>query len=316
MIRTITLNTGFDEVYQVDDLQFGGVANIQSYTRKASGKGINAARILRRLGFSVVVYAFVGVEDLEAFAEDLSADGIPVHLIEVEGAIRRNLTLTVEGSNRPTAHFRGRGFDLKNSDPVERLLARVQQDVEAGDIVSLHGSTPRGLPDNSWSRIGETAVDHGAEVVLDVYGEALVHALESLEVRISKPNEGEIRVLPGVLQREGERGVTEALRYMALSDVKLPIVTLGSKGVRFIAEQAVWGGQIEVPNPKVTVGAGDAFMGGALASLANGRKDFRSILESAMASAAAHVEGVNAEEFQTRYETLRTQVVLQQMGIL
>jgi fructose-1-phosphate kinase PfkB-like protein len=44
MIRTITLNTGFDEVFTVSGISFGGVERVLDHSELAAGKGINAAR--------------------------------------------------------------------------------------------------------------------------------------------------------------------------------------------------------------------------------------------------------------------------------
>ncbi|HEY0514010.1 MAG TPA: hypothetical protein VGH73_19030 [Thermoanaerobaculia bacterium] len=50
MIRTVTLNTGFDEVFTVSAVDFGGVTETQRHVTLASGKGINAARTIAALG--------------------------------------------------------------------------------------------------------------------------------------------------------------------------------------------------------------------------------------------------------------------------
>ena len=47
MIRTVTLNTGFDELFTVSALDFGGVSDLREHRTLASGKGINAARVHR-----------------------------------------------------------------------------------------------------------------------------------------------------------------------------------------------------------------------------------------------------------------------------
>jgi len=282
MIRTVTLNTGFDEVFIVSAITPGGVTEVRNHVTLASGKGINAARTIASLGEPVKAYALIGRADRDRFRDLLESDRVESSLIPIEASTRHNLTLLDESSGRPAAHVRAPGFALEDPAPVEALTAELVKDVRPGDRVILHGSTPQGLDARTWARIGKAVVEKGATLLLDIYGEPLLHALE-LPVEVCKPNEEEIRVLPVA-------GVDAALRFMADKGVKLPVVSQGEKGMRFLIDGGIGTERKAVERPRFLVGAGDAAMAGLAVALRRGSSP-REAIRQAVTMAAAHVEG-------------------------
>jgi fructose-1-phosphate kinase PfkB-like protein len=178
VIRTVTLNTGFDEVFAVSAVEPGGVTDVRSHVTLASGKGINAARTIAALGEPVKAYALIGRADQDRFRELLERDRVESSLIPIKASTRHNLTLLDESTGRPAAHVRAPGFTLDDPSPVEALTAGLTRDIQPGDRVILHGSAPQGLDARAWARIGKAAIERGAALLLDIYGEPLLHALE------------------------------------------------------------------------------------------------------------------------------------------
>ncbi len=290
MIRTVTLNTGFDELFTVSALEPGGVTEAREHRTLASGKGINAARTIAALGEPVKAYGLVGKADRDLFRSLLERDGVEATLVAIDASTRRNLTLLDLASGRPAAHFRAPGFKLEDPEPVEALLAELENDLQPGDLVSLHGSLPQGLDPRTWARIGHAAADRGAVLLLDLYGEPLLHALENLSVAVCKPNEEEIRILPGIKDLSGSAAVDAALRFLADRGVRLPVVSRGAEGLRFLVDGRIGAARLPVERPRFLVGAGDACMGGLAVALRRGMPVLEAI-RYAIAVAAAHVRG-------------------------
>lgn len=285
MIRTVTLNTGFDEVFLVSAVTPGGVTEVRSHVTLASGKGINAARTIASLGEPVKAYALIGRADLKPFRDLLEKDRVESSLIPIAASTRHNLTLLDESSGRPAAHVRAPGFTIDDPSPVEELTAELVRDLRPGDRVILHGSTPQGLDARTWAWIGKAVVEKGAALLLDIYGEPLLHALE-LPVEVCKPNEEEIRVLP-------VSGVDAALRFLADKGVKLPVVSQGEKGMRFLIAGRIGTERKAVERPRFLVGAGDAAMAGLAVALQRELQPLDAV-RYATAVAAAHVEGLSS----------------------
>jgi 1-phosphofructokinase family hexose kinase len=287
MIRTVTLNTGFDELFTVSALDFGGVSDLREHRTLASGKGINAARTIAALGEPVKAYGLIGRADRDRFQSLLERDGVETALVPIDAPTRRNLTVLDLASGRPAAHFRAPGFTLDDPAPVDALLAELENDVQPGDLVSLHGSLPEGLDPRTWARLGRTALDRGAVLLLDLYGEPLLHALD-LPVALAKPNEEEIRIFPEVT------GPDDALRYLAARGIALPVVSRGAEGLSFLIDGRIGTARLAVEKPRFLVGAGDACMGGFLVARQRGLGGLEAV-RFAVAVAAAHVAGLWVE---------------------
>jgi 1-phosphofructokinase len=297
MIRTVTLNTGFDELFTVSALEPGGVTEVREHRTLPSGKGINAARTIAALGEPVKAYGLIGRADLDLFQNLLRREGVETALVPLDAPTRRNLTVLDLASGRPAAHVRAPGFTLDDPAPVDALLAELEHDVQPGDLVSLHGSLPQGLDPRTWARLGRAAVDRGAVLLLDLYGEPLLHALD-LPVAVCKPNEEEIRILPGVT------GPDDALRYLAARGVGLPVVSRGAEGLSFLVEGRIGTARLPVEKPRFLVGAGDACMAALIVARQRGLSDLEAV-RFAVAVAAAHVAGVAVGLGGERLEEIR-----------
>lgn len=291
MIRTITLNTGFDETCVVSETLRGGVAELRERSVQPSGKGVNAARVLLSLGIPTRAYGLVGRADSDLFARQLADEGIESSLVGVEGATRRNLTLLSLREGLPAAHFRAAGFSLGDDSAVATLLDRLRDECREGDIVSLHGSTPAGLPAHTWQRFARVARERAAKLVVDIYGPALPMTIADGGATISKPNQEEMRVLPGANTEPIDQAARNALRWMHANGVELPLITLGARGVMFLDDGRFAIATVPVSRQRLLVGAGDACVAGLIAGLTRRRATPMRIAAEGVATAAAHVEG-------------------------
>ena len=170
MIRTVTLNPGFDEIAVVSGMHFGGVAELSSVTTQAGGKGFNAARVARALGSPVTAYGLIGARQEDEFARLVRADQVQPRLWPVAEVTRRNLTILPQTSPPMAAHFRSPGLALSHANAIAELGQALVADVAPGDVVTLNGSLPEGAPQDSLLTIGQLAVEQGAAVIVDTYG--------------------------------------------------------------------------------------------------------------------------------------------------
>ena len=304
MIRTITLNTGFDETVVVSDIDFGGVGALLSRESVPSGKGVNAGRVVRALGGDVVVYGLVGQADVRQFQALIAVEGVESRLVAVDASTRRNLTLVSRSSAEPAAHFRADGFSFTDATPVEQLIGLLRTDIRVGDIVSLHGSTPDGLDAGTWTRFAALARRQGARVVADIYGPALRHLLSSVPVTICKPNEHEIQGLADVGKEKQRDAVAAALRLMCSHGVQMPVVTLGADGLMFAFGDELWQAALTPSAARISVAAGDACAAGMLVALQTGTEPGFEVIRHGIAAAVAHVEETPLHEFVARTNDL------------
>lgn len=306
MIRTVTLNTGFDETLHVGPVDAGGVAELRSRSAVPSGKGINCARTVRGLGSPVMAYALIGESEQTRFRERLAADGVECRLIAVPYPTRTNVTIA-HASGGGT-HYRAAGFTLTNAAPIAQLVSALERDIHPGDIVSLHGSTPGGVAEDAWMRMADAAVNRGALVVADVYGAPLLRLLEAIRVFACKPNAQEMRVLPGVVGRDAD-AADAAVRYLA-ARVELPLISMGADGMLFVDAGLLHQASLTPDGVRTLVGAGDASVAGLVTALAMGERRPRPLVCASIAAAVAHVEGHALTDLAARASELSGRVRL------
>jgi 1-phosphofructokinase family hexose kinase len=311
MIRTVTLNSGFDEVFTVANLNFGMVGDVIRRDNLASGKGFNAARIVRTLGEDVKAYGLIGAADQEEFRASLTGEGIDSGLVCIDGTTRRNLTVLAVDNGLPAAHLKGKGFEISSDEPVRALMKMLSSEIKPGDIVTLNGSTPSGLDSKTWAAFGRMAVERGAKLLVDVYGEPLIDVLSRCRVFLCKPNEEEIQIL--ISNDTEEVTVRNAIDFMVSSGVTLPIVTLGKAGLCFANGNELWAARCEVQNAKILVGAGDACLAGLAIGALRSEQPLPEIARYGVAVASAYVSTFELSDLTSATQQLLPRVIVERV---
>jgi len=303
MIRAVTLSTGFDHMVHVDHIEPGGVGHVLSWVTQASGKGIGVARAVHQLGAPCVAYALVGEIGSDRFRAQVEADGIDVRIFSAPGRVRDNLTLTNDNVAALAGHAVGSRLTSVPSEVVDALVDCLIADIQPGDIVTLNGGLPGGPSVDTWARIAEQAYSEGATVIADIQGEAFVSAVATGKVSAAKPNEEEVRALPGVAGADSLEAAVAGVRALRGFGVADPMVTLGARGVVHIVDDTICLSHCPVADPRLVVGAGDAFLAGYCAGL-GGTDPVR----FALAVAAAHVSGLDLghADFASFLDAVRT----------
>ena len=297
VLRTVTLNSGYDDHFVVSRLEWGGVGRVEWFRSVPAGKGINAGRVAHQLGVPACVYSLVGRRDLPDFSARLSAEGLAHRLEPVESTTRHNLTLTQVEASTLAAHTVGDGYHLPDTSAADALVARLIAETGPDDVVTLNGALPAGLPPEIWRDAARDVAATGARVVVDVQFTALVRVLEAGRITAAKPNESELLDLPGVRPDMGPPdAVGAALRALANFDVEFPLVTLGARGVAHMADGVVRVSRCPVELPRKAVGAGDAFVAGLCAALLGAGPAGAAPMDLGLATAAAHVAGMEGED--------------------
>ena len=289
VLRTVTLNTGYDDYYTVSGLDWGGVGSMHAYRSVCSGKGISCARAARALGLDTVAYGLIGRGDEPDFTARLEAEGLAHAMAPVPGRARHNLSLIDGEGERVAAHFVAAGYTLDEED-IAPLTERLLGDIVPGDLVTLNGSLPGGLPASTWADLALAARARGAEVIIDAQKLALTAALGVGGLLAFKPNETEVLAIPAVADAPEAERLRVALRLFERAGATLPLVSLGADGVAVLIDDEALHGSCPVERPVQSVMAGDTFVAG----LAWGRlasADRRDWVRHALAAAAAHVAG-------------------------
>jgi 1-phosphofructokinase family hexose kinase len=256
-ITTVTLNAAIDRRLEVSMLTPRTVMRVDRAESTAGGKGLNVARVARRLGCDVVATGFIAGHAGSFIAESVGQEGIVPAFVRISGESRSCINI-VDGSGHST-EFLEPGPMVGPGD-LEALRAVVNDQASRSSVVALSGSLPPGCPEGFYADlIGEIRVA-GALAFLDSSGACLSRGLEASPDFV-KPNIDEIRDLVGEEVSSPLSAARAAIEVARKHQVPMVVVSLGPRGAVGAFDGRAW--WVEAPDVPVvnTVGCGDAFVG-------------------------------------------------------
>ncbi len=268
-IATVTINPAIDIFVNVERVEPTKKLRCSAPKRDPGGGGINVARVAHRLGGRVVAIYPVGGAIGKLLQRLVEREGIDSVTTPSHVETRENFTAYEEKSGEQY-RFVLPGSALHKAE-WEACLDRLATLPEKPKIVVASGSIPPGVPEDFFARVARLARGFGAKMVLDTSGAALKAALAE-GVTLIKPNLNEFSDFVGQpLTREQDR-IAACRRLIADKRVEAVALTLGKDGALLVTADGAWRSaplQVEVVS---AVGAGDSFLGGVVASLAQGER--------------------------------------------
>jgi tagatose 6-phosphate kinase len=228
----------------------------------ASGKSVNAARVISTLGESVLATGFVGGGRGNALCRDLDAAGIPHDFVTIPTETRQCVTV-IDGSAGTATEL------VEESSPAgaeawAQLESKLHRILPQSKIWVFSGTlAPDAAPD-FYARWIPLARQNGARAIIDVSGEPLQLAMRQGGA-ILKMNRDELALTVGA-DLSDERSLTDAMIEHTPPEGAI-VVTLGADGAVLCNGGQCW----RARSPRVTtvsaVGSGDSFAGGLAAAL-------------------------------------------------
>ncbi|MET8867680.1 1-phosphofructokinase family hexose kinase [Nonomuraea sp. NPDC004580] len=278
MIVTVTLNLALDTTYRVPGADWDGVNRVAAVHRRAGGKGVNVARVLRALGRDVLVTGLAGGATGRAIADDLRDAGLPHDLCPVAADSRTTLAVTDPEAGR-TALFNEPGPEVSAAE-LAGFTRRYESLLAGADAVVLSGSLPRGVPADAYATLAAIAASLGVPAIVDADGEPLRHAPKG-RPSIVKPNAEELaRAVPGD-PAEG----AQALRGQGAQAV---VVSMGADGLLAVTGEGTFRARMPYTVRGNPTGAGDSLVAGLALGLVQ-REPWPERLRRAAALGAAAV---------------------------
>lgn len=265
MIHTLTLNPTLDLTYIVDDFREDDTTRARSMYRAPGGKGINLSRVAQRLGHPTIALGFIAGGTGMEITEMLEQEGVNTWFTPLsDGQTRTNPILqTADGR-----HIRVSGIGpTANPRAVESLWESVFA-LRPPDWLVVSGSKLEGVPTDFYPKLIAEARRQSIRVVIDADGKDLGDGVRAGATLI-KPNRHELeRLADRKLETLDE--VIAASRAAIRDGVQIVAVSLGREGALLVTPTDT----IRAVPPEVhvqsTVGAGDSFLAGLCAKLAEG----------------------------------------------
>jgi fructose-1-phosphate kinase PfkB-like protein len=253
----VCLNPTLQKTLVFDSLATGEVNRADLLRLDASGKGVNAARVLNQLGFKVRHLTQVGGGFAELFSRLCAADGVEV-IPAASGADIRFCTTAID-------RRRGLATELvEPGNPVdreteERIRALFLAELPRTNLLIISGSKAPGFSPGLYPWMVEQAGESGCPVILDYRGEDLKDSLPYGPSFVKINREEMIETFGG----ETDEIFADLYRR---GGTRL-IVTDGGGPVRYWNGRAVATRIPPAIKPINPIGSGDAFTAGIAAAL-------------------------------------------------
>ncbi|HEY8470661.1 MAG TPA: 1-phosphofructokinase [Longimicrobiales bacterium] len=266
MVITLTLNPAVDQTMFLERLTPGEVVRVRETQLDPAGKGINASRVVHRLGWPTIAFAFSAGETGLMVARALDEEGVQHHFVRVDGQTRINITVVEEATGRATSLY-GPGPAV-SAEQLAALEGLLRFWLPAGRVLVLAGSLPPGAPEDTYAAYIAIARTHGVATILDTSGTPLALGLVA-RPDVVKPNLSEAEELLGRALPDLEAVVAGA-REIASRGIRAVIISMGKAGSVCVEGERAW----HIIPPEVerrsTVGSGDSFIAGVAIALARG----------------------------------------------
>ncbi|MDR1692336.1 MAG: 1-phosphofructokinase family hexose kinase [Oscillospiraceae bacterium] len=269
MIIAVTVNPAIDVTSRGEAFEPGRLNRLGETVVNAGGKGINAARMAKALGGSVLAVGFSGGAEGDFFLSLLRNENLPHRFLRA-GLTRINTKLIDRNGELTELNAPGGEVGDGAWRDLEALLTGL---AAPGTVFVLSGSLPPGSDPGWYGSMIAALQERGAATVLDASGEALRLGVLA-QPGVIKPNKSE---------REG----LDISAYRGLT-----ANSLGAEGARFVQNGRSWfvpGLPVEVASP---AGAGDCMTGAlAYALEANLPPEEAFLLAAACATASVMTPG-------------------------
>ncbi len=263
-IYTLTPNPAMDLSGHVSKL----VANEKNYVederRDPGGNGINAARIIHRLGGKTITMGFLGGSTGDEVLSLLKREGVAASFTPIKNCTRTNVTVTNDADHKQTRlTFPGPAV---SKNEIRALLESIRKLAKPG-IMVIGGSMPQGCPPEFHNIISKAASQRGLGIVIDVPGKFISSVTNSrISPLLIKPNLAELEHWRKTPLRTDNLIIAAAKTLAAKSAIVC--VSLAERGAILISGSCAWFGKAPKVKARGTVGAGDSMVGAMVTQMA------------------------------------------------
>ncbi|WP_250674141.1 1-phosphofructokinase [Paraclostridium ghonii] len=257
MITVITFNPSIDRLYKLERFEIGSVQRANLVNPTAGGKGLNVAKVLKKLGEDINCIGFLGGFNGEYIKSQLKSIGIENKFTDIKEETR--ICLNIIDSNNISTEILEKGPNVSEEEIVkfENDLEEILKDTE---VLVGSGSLSRGLPVDYYLKIGNICNQKNIKFILDTSGESLKLGIKSSPYLI-KPNMDELEFLSGI-KIKTIYDIINISKKILLTGVKNVCVSMGKDGMILVNKDFVY--KVEIPKIDVvnTVGSGDSSIAG------------------------------------------------------
>ena len=298
MILTVCMSPSVDVTIELDQLNVGKVNVVKSKTLSFTGKALNVAIGVARLGGEAYATGFMYNENGAMFERALDKEGVPFAFVWNSGRVRENYKCIDKRSMLTEINDVG---GQVASEKLGELLHMIRSFSQRSYVTVISGGLPRGV-DTAYYRELFRAVDSHSLRIADTEGAKLFAALEA-GVDLVKPNLEELQETLGREFKDKE-DMLAGCRELLDRGAKVVLLSLGKDGAVITdGSRNYFCRSINVA-VNSTVGAGDGMVAAAATMLQKGA-DLPDILRAGVAAGTATVTTFDTISFtKSKYEEI------------
>lgn len=306
MILTICPNPSIDCTIELESLNVGMLNRIQGKVETYSGKALNVAIGVSRLGEKCTATGFMFANQQRTFEHVLNNEGVRCDFVSCEGNTRVNYKIIDKKSM--LTEINDVGEEVSNEKQAELVVKAASLAAEA-DIAVMSGSLPKGVSGDFYGKVISNLPEH-IKVVVDAEKANVLSAINARELFMVKPNVKELENFSGVKVRKLTDVLAAAKVYFE-KGVKYVLASLGTEGAVLTDGKDSFYCKSASVAVNSTVGAGDSMVAAACVGVYNG-VPMREMLKEAVAAGTAAVttSGTNLfykDKYKEIYSRLQTE---------
>lgn len=302
MILTICPNPSMDCTIELDSLNVGMLNRINNKIETYSGKALNVAIGVARLGGNCFATGFMFENNANMFDYTLKKEGVRHRFALCEGNVRVNYKIIDNKAMLTEINDRGENVSQEKQDELVSMVAEL---AEYSEIAVMSGSLPKGVNADFYQRVLKV-IPKKVKKIVDTEKENLEYALKERPYLV-KPNLRELESLVGYSLR-GKNEIVKAAGILLGAGAENVLVSLGSEGAILTDGKNSYYCKSANVAVNSTVGAGDSMIASACMQILKG-SDMEEILRCSVAAGTASITTSGTNLFyKDKYEEIYEQI--------
>ena len=255
MILAICPNPSIDCTIELDSLNVGKLNRIDSKVETYSGKALNVAMGVARLGEKSLATGFMFDSHAKLFEHNLEKEGVYHKFIYNKGSARTNYKIIDKRSMLTEINDRGETVDRVKQFELIDLVKDLSEGV---DVAVMSGSLPKGVESSFYGEVVKN-IPKNVKVIIDAEKNNTLSAIQAREIYMVKPNLVELESFVGCSLKSIPDIVKATNKYFDYG-VQNVLVSLGGEGAVLTNGQTAYFCKSLSVAVNSTVGAGDSMV--------------------------------------------------------
>ena len=282
MILSVCPNPSIDCTMEIEQLNVGQLNRVSNKIVTYSGKALNSAIGVRRLGGDSFATGFMYENEGSLFVATLDNEGVKNSFVWNKGSVRTNYKIVDNRSMLTEINDKGEEVSLENQQKLVSLVSTLSK---SASVVIMSGSLPSGVASDYYGRL-ISSCKKGVKVILDTAGENLTTALSG-GIYMVKPNLYELETIVGEKLKK-RADMIKACNALIDKGAENVLLSLGREGAILTDGKESYFCKSATVAVNSTVGAGDSMVAAAALMTEHGASK-QEILRNAVAAGTASI---------------------------